>query len=223
VAPTVPPPSSPTASARPISSTPEGAELEQIRRVLSSKLLELRKFQTEREALLARLAERDARVHELERASPNESERLRARVKDLEAQLERARQRAESAEAERDRSRVLAAELEARLDRTEPLGPRVPTQLEELREAKLTIARLEQELSDSLAWEAPAGDDLKRIPGIGPKYEKALNELGIRTFAQIAAWTLEDVERMAAKLKVHRARMEKSDWVGEAAKLARKE
>lgn len=200
----------------------ENPEVEQLRRVLSSKLLELRKFQTEREALLARLAERDARVHELERASPNEAERLRARVKDLEAQLERARQRAESAEAERDRFRTIAAEMEARLDRTEPLDPRIPAQLEELREAKEKIARLEQELSDSLAWEAPAGDDLKRIPGIGPKYEKALNELGIRTFAQIAAWTADDVERIATKLKVHRARIEKADWVGEAERLKAK-
>jgi predicted flap endonuclease-1-like 5' DNA nuclease len=195
--------------------------------VLSSKLLELRKFQAEREALLARLAERDARVHELERASPDESERMRARVKDLEAQLERARQRAETAEAERDHARALAGELEARLDRTELLDPEVPGQLEELREAKdkivaLTqkLARLEQELSESLAWDAPAGDDLKRIPGIGPKYERALNGEGVRTFAQIAAWTTDDIDRFAAKLKVHRSRIEKSDWVGEAQKLA---
>lgn len=195
--------------------------------MLSSKLLELRKFQTEREALLGRLAERDARVHELERASPDESERMRARVKDLEAQLERARQRAETAEAERDRARALAGELEARLDRTELLDPEVPGQLEELREAKNKIieltqklAHLEQELSESLAWDAPAGDDLKRIPGIGPKYERALNELGVRTFAQIAAWTTDDIARFSAKLKLHRSRIEKAGWVGEAQKLA---
>jgi predicted flap endonuclease-1-like 5' DNA nuclease len=195
--------------------------------VLSSKLLELRKFQAEREALLGRLAERDARIHELERTSPDESERMRARVKDLEAQLERARQRAEVAEAERDRARSLAGEMEARLDRTETLDPEVPHQLEELREAKdriveLTqkLARLEQELSESLAWDAPAGDDLKRIPGIGPKYERALNDFGVRTFAQIATWTAEDIARFSAKLKVHHSRIEKSDWVGEAQKLA---
>lgn len=197
--------------------------------MLSSKLLELRKFQSEREALLARLAERDARVHELERASPDEAERLRARVKDLEAQLERARLRAESAEAERDRMRSLAGELEAQLDRTETLDPEVPRLLEELRDANEKIAsleqklaRLEQELSESLAWDAPAGDDLKRIPGIGPKYERSLNELGVRTFAQIAAWTTEDLDRFSAKLKVHRSRIEKSDWVGKAQKLAQK-
>lgn len=195
--------------------------------MLSSKLLELRKFQAEREALLGRLAERDARIHELERTSPDESERMRVRVKDLEAQLERARQRAEAAEAERDRARAIAGELEARLDRTETLDPEVPHQLEDLREAKdkiveLTqkLARLEQELSESLAWDAPAGDDLKRIPGIGPKYERVLNELGVRTFAQIAGWTAEDIARFSAKLKVHASRIEKSDWVGEAQKLA---
>jgi len=204
---------------------------------LSSKLVELRKFQTEREALLARLAERDARVHELERANPDEVERLRERVKDLEAQLERSRHRAEDAEADRDRSRARAGELEAQLDRTEPLDAKVPLELEELLEAReriqrleallaerdASIGRLKEELSESLAWEAPAAaDDLKRIPGIGPKYEAALHALGVRTFGQIAAWTSEDVARFALKLKLHRSRIDKSDWIGVARSLAGK-
>ena len=39
-----------------------------------------------------------------------------------------------------------------------------------------------------------AHDALKRIKGIGPKNEDALNELGIYTFKQIAAWTAENVD-----------------------------
>lgn len=35
--------------------------------------------------------------------------------------------------------------------------------------------------------EAPAPDDLKRIEGIGPKTESALQEGGINTYAQLAA------------------------------------
>jgi predicted flap endonuclease-1-like 5' DNA nuclease len=219
----------PVPSHAPASTNPN-AELEQTKRVLSSKLLELRKFQAERETLLARLAERDARIHELERASPDEAERLRARVKDLEAQLERLRQ-------DRDRARAHAGDLEARLDKTEQIDPDLPHLMEELREAKAriteletaiaerdaNIARLEQDLTDNLSWEPPPFDDLKRIPGIGPKYEQALHALGVRTFAQIAAWTEDDIETFAKKLKVHKTRMEKADWVGKAKELVGKQ
>ena len=36
-------------------------------------------------------------------------------------------------------------------------------------------------------------DDLKAISGIGPKLEKVLNGLGVWTYAQIAAWTKEEI------------------------------
>lgn len=44
--------------------------------------------------------------------------------------------------------------------------------------------------------EAPAEDDLKRIEGIGPKLEQVLKEAGIRTFAQLAAKTPEELQRI---------------------------
>ena len=43
-------------------------------------------------------------------------------------------------------------------------------------------------------------DDLKRISGIGGVLEEKLNTLGVTTFAQIAAWTPEDVARMDEQL-----------------------
>lgn len=36
-------------------------------------------------------------------------------------------------------------------------------------------------------------DDLKQLPGVGPKLEKVLNGLGVWTYAQVAAWTLEEI------------------------------
>lgn len=62
-------------------------------------------------------------------------------------------------------------------------------------------------------------DDLKRISGIGPKNEDQLNELGIFTFAQIAAWSDDNVKWVEGYL-AFRGRVEREDWVGQAKTLA---
>ena len=43
-------------------------------------------------------------------------------------------------------------------------------------------------------------DDLKQLSGVGPALEKKLHENGVTTFAQIAAWTEDDVAAMDEKL-----------------------
>ncbi|MEK1889237.1 MAG: NADH-ubiquinone dehydrogenase [Phyllobacterium sp.] len=58
-------------------------------------------------------------------------------------------------------------------------------------------------------------NDLKRISGIGPKLEQVLNGMGIRTYAQIAGWTAEDVARVDDELKFG-GRILRDDWVGQA-------
>lgn len=40
------------------------------------------------------------------------------------------------------------------------------------------------------------GDDLKKISGIGPAFEKRLNAQGLFTYADIAALTIEDIRRI---------------------------
>ena len=62
-------------------------------------------------------------------------------------------------------------------------------------------------------------DDLKRISGIGGVLEEKLNTLGVTTFAQIAAWTPEDIARMDEQLNF-KGRIEREDWIAQAAKLA---
>jgi len=64
-----------------------------------------------------------------------------------------------------------------------------------------------------------AGDDLKKIAGIGPAIEKKLNALGITTFAEIAAFSADDVERVNGALKF-KGRIEREQWVEQAARLA---
>lgn len=61
-------------------------------------------------------------------------------------------------------------------------------------------------------------DDLKAIGGIGPKLEAVLNGFGIRTYAQIAALTDEDIARIEGDLGF-KGRIGRDDWVGQARAL----
>ena len=61
-------------------------------------------------------------------------------------------------------------------------------------------------------------DDLKRISGIGPKLEQVLNGRGIKRFADIAAWSDADIERIDGELGFE-GRIRRDDWVGQAKAL----
>jgi len=70
-------------------------------------------------------------------------------------------------------------------------------------------------------FKAPAGeaDDLKKISGVGPALEKKLHALGITTFAQIAAFSAEDIAKVDDALSF-KGRIERDDWLGQAKALA---
>ena len=59
-------------------------------------------------------------------------------------------------------------------------------------------------------------DDLKRISGIGPVMERHLNALGVVSFAQLAAFSEEDVARVDAALEDFHGRIVRDNWVGQA-------
>lgn len=65
-----------------------------------------------------------------------------------------------------------------------------------------------------------AGDELTRIKGLGPKIAALLSEMGIATFAQIAAWTPEEIEQIDAKLGRFSGRITRDQWVEQARLLA---
>ncbi|THH38504.1 50S ribosomal protein L21 [Aliishimia ponticola] len=72
--------------------------------------------------------------------------------------------------------------------------------------------------ADAPKAEAPAAggaDDLKQLSGVGPALEKKLHEAGVTTFAQIAAWTEEDVAAMDEKLSF-KGRIEREGWIEQA-------
>jgi len=70
------------------------------------------------------------------------------------------------------------------------------------------------------ATKAYKGDDLKELSGVGPALEKKLNEAGVTTFAQIAAWTDADVADMDEKLSF-KGRIEREGWIEQAKELAK--
>ena len=61
-------------------------------------------------------------------------------------------------------------------------------------------------------------NDISLIGGIGPKMEKGLHELGFTTFAQIAAWTPDDVVKVEAHLK-QKGRVGREEWIEQAKEL----
>ena len=64
------------------------------------------------------------------------------------------------------------------------------------------------------------GDDLSQISGIGPVIVGKLNDAGITTFAQIAAWTDADVEKIEEELSF-KGRVEREDWIAQAKELSK--
>ncbi|MDT8279362.1 MAG: hypothetical protein RQ806_02285 [Erythrobacter sp.] len=65
-----------------------------------------------------------------------------------------------------------------------------------------------------------AADDLTRIKGVGPKLVTLLGELGITSYAQIAAWSDADVERIDAELGRFKGRITRDQWIEQAKLLA---
>lgn len=77
------------------------------------------------------------------------------------------------------------------------------------------------EAAPAALFTAPDGaaDDLKKISGVGPVLEKKLNALGITTYAQVAAFTPEDITRVDDALSF-KGRIDRDDWLSQAKTLA---
>jgi predicted flap endonuclease-1-like 5' DNA nuclease len=144
-----------------------------------------------------------------------------AKEKDLRATLEQRDARIHELEAS-------AADLASRIKQVEAAAAeQVSTRDGRIRDldAALSkrdeqIAKLEQDVQAARAQPGEAGDDLKMIRGIGPAFERELRRLGVHSFAQIAAWTPEDVDSIGPKIKAKPERIRRENWVESAAELA---
>jgi predicted flap endonuclease-1-like 5' DNA nuclease len=63
---------------------------------------------------------------------------------------------------------------------------------------------------------AAAGDDLTRLKGVGPKLSARLKELGVVSFAQIAAWSDADLAGIDAQLGTFAGRPVRDSWIEQA-------
>ena len=64
-------------------------------------------------------------------------------------------------------------------------------------------------------------DDLKKIHGIGPVFERALNKIGTYSYVQIANWTPDEIAGIGEKLETGPDRIKRDNWVASAKKLHR--
>ena len=105
------------------------------------------------------------------------------------------------------------------------LGELVDAPVEEILDVVETSKVVEEEgpetvgTKPTLLLEAPSEkDDLKKITGVGPKLEEAMNKLGIYQFAQVASWTNDEIMWVDDSLSV-KGRIERDDWVGQVSEL----
>jgi predicted flap endonuclease-1-like 5' DNA nuclease len=165
----------------------------------------------------------------------SERDRLKADTNRLNGELEACRSARTDLERKLSRPKVVggtaaeplqapAALMSAPAPATSAAPPRKPA-----REPKIASATASPAPAKPAAAKAKSGrpraanssgkDDLRRLVGIGPVNERRLNEHGITTFAQIAAWTAADIKKAEEYLQFD-GRIERERWVAQAKLLA---
>ena len=82
----------------------------------------------------------------------------------------------------------------------------------------VTVER--EQVKEPVTVEASAEDDLTAIAGIGPALQRKLKEQGIHSFAQIAALSDADIERLEENIIKFPGRIKRDNWVGQARRLS---
>jgi predicted flap endonuclease-1-like 5' DNA nuclease len=106
-----------------------------------------------------------------------------------------------------------------------PVEMAAPPALEEAAAAYEMSPEAIEDLVDTPATEEPAealvemakvsGDDLTQLIGVGPKLAQALADHGVNSFAQIAAWTDEDLAFFDRELNL-KGRAVRDGWIDQA-------
>jgi predicted flap endonuclease-1-like 5' DNA nuclease len=142
------------------------------------------------------------------------------------ADLRNARSERDSLRAELGRARARIEELEAAAGQApEPPAPVTLVDPDVEQRLRGRINELEAALSKARSTSSPppplsaAGEDLKVVKGIGPKFERLLQAEGVTNVQQIAEWTDAETEAFARKLGIKPARIRREDWVGRAKRV----
>jgi predicted flap endonuclease-1-like 5' DNA nuclease len=146
---------------------------------------------------------RDDLIAELKRSIEEQKKQFAA----AEARAAAAVARAVSAEARTSEAEARASSAEERASSAEE-------------RASSAEERASSAEASASAAPAASGDDLKRIKGIGPAFERKLHALGVSSFSTIAAWTEADIERIAEALAILPQRITRDRWIEKAQKLS---
>ncbi|MCP3988238.1 MAG: hypothetical protein GY724_04125 [Actinomycetia bacterium] len=149
-----------------------------------------------------------------------------SRVAELEqcvASLEVAAGRAETLDAELRSVRIELEETRSRTGQLEAELLAAQDDVVRLKASPLVDQAIEPSWQQGTTQLGTPGadhrDDLKAINGIGPVMERTLNDLGIKTWEQIAAFTADDIKKVSAAILTFPGRIERDDWVGGADEL----
>jgi predicted flap endonuclease-1-like 5' DNA nuclease len=117
-----------------------------------------------------------------------------------------------------------AAKPDAVVEVVEPVAEIAATAAETVAEvvAAETAAMVEGLAEVDPVVDAPVAatvDDLTRLVGIGPKLAASLADLGVTSFAQIAAWTADDLAKFDTALSL-KGRAARGAWVAQARRFA---
>jgi predicted flap endonuclease-1-like 5' DNA nuclease len=192
----------------------------QLEQRLGATQIELRKLGSERHTLRARLRREADRLRELESALRAEKDLREQASEENFAAILGLRSRLAEVEAERDAE---TARLRSELEQARRELDAARSELDAAR-SELAQARSPASSSDSAtpaaarAGRVPQG--LRRIRGIGPAYQRVLEQAGITRVQQVAKWTDADVLAFADKLKIRPDRITKDAWVTQAQALA---
>lgn len=145
------------------------------------------------------------------------------KIAELQEQLEAIKRTLAARDAE---IRTLLTQRDARIAELESVKSQLAAREFSIKElefavlAKETKVRdLENEMESLRGPGEEPDDDLQQIRGIGRGFERELKRMGVRTFAQIAAWTPGDIEEIAPRIKAQAERIRRDGWVQHASEL----
>jgi predicted flap endonuclease-1-like 5' DNA nuclease len=216
------------------------SRLEELNR-LRTKLEELEPAQGRVHWLEVQISEKEAQhrriVHALEQDLADRDRRLSEQVqlkKSLEerdlhiASLERRLLQLHALQAELAGQAKIMGDQEEEISRLRKRLGEVRAALRERSDGSPVLARpngpanqLSLQMPSPKATAAARRDDLKKIQGISPAIERALNKMGTFTYVQIARWKPVDIARIAKKLDTLPGRIKPDNWIAGAKKQHR--
>ena len=109
---------------------------------------------------------------------------------------------------------------EAKKPAAKKAAPKAAEKKAEAPKAEKKAAAPKAEAKSAAKKAAASNDDLTQLAGVGPALAKKLNEAGVTSFAQIAAWTDADMDALGETVTGLKAKAEKGDWINAAKALA---